>query len=276
MAKIAFDNVSVIYRQRRERMLLRDHLREIARRMPEDGFYALHDVSFSIDQGESVGVVGANGAGKSTLLAVLAGLIPPDRGKVAVEGRIGALLELGGGFHPDLTGRENIFMNAAIMGLTEKQARADCDSIIEFSELAEFIDEPLRTYSAGMTLRLGFSVAMHSDLDILLVDEILAVGDLAFQKKCYRRILELRQSGKTIVCVSHAPGIIEELCGRLIWLHHGHLVKDGDYESVGQDYSNFMSDPGRRLQDDIPSGPLMVAAKAESAKPAKIKKKSGR
>lgn len=258
MPIVSFENVSVAFRQRRERMLLRDHLRELARKTPKEGFYALHDVSFTLEHGESIGVVGANGAGKSTLLSVLAGLIPPDKGKAAVNGRVGALLELGSGFHPDLTGRENILLNAALMGLSEASARMACESIISFSELSEFVDEPLRTYSAGMVLRLGFSVAIHAEVEILLIDEILAVGDMAFQRKCFDKVLSLRKDGKSLVCVSHDPVLLHELCDRLLWLHHGQVVADGDVETVSARYSKYMSGENRKLQDGLPGTPLQI------------------
>jgi ABC-type polysaccharide/polyol phosphate transport system ATPase subunit len=258
MPVISLENVSIIFRQRRDRMLLRDHLREVVRKMPQDGFYALHDVGFKVERGESLGIIGANGAGKSTLLSLLAGLVPPDKGAVRVEGRVGALLELCSGFHPDLTGRENLLMNAALFGLDEKSARERSQSIIDFSELAPFIDEPLRTYSSGMYLRLGFSVAVHAEIDILLIDEILAVGDLAFQKKCFDHILGLRKAAKTLVCVSHVPGVLEQLCDRLVWLHHGQLIQDGEFDRVSADYLAFMADPHRHFGDAIPQAPRQV------------------
>lgn len=274
MSTILFDNVSVIYQQRREHMLLRDHLREIVKKKSREGFYALHEVSFRVEKGESLGVVGANGAGKSTLLAVLAGLCRPDRGSVKVNGQVGALLDLGSGFHPDLTGRENILINAALMGLTERQANSSSESIIEFAELAEFIDEPLRTYSSGMVLRLGFAVAIHAHIDVLLLDEILAVGDMAFQRKCIGRILGLRRAGKTLVCVSHVPTILEKLCDRLIWLHHGQLVQEGDFASIEEAYQDFMADRQRHLHDDIPHVPVAVGSQP-LARASASKKKGG-
>ncbi len=257
MPVIRLENISVIYRQRRERMLLREHLRELVAKMPEDGFYALHDVSFSLEQGESVSIIGANGAGKSTLLSVLAGLISPDKGSIEVNGRVIPLLELGGGFHPDLTGLENIRLNAALLGLSEAETRRAIDPIIEFSELAEFIDEPVRTYSSGMVLRLAFAVTMHAQCDILLLDEILAVGDLAFQKKCYGHIQKMRASGKTIISVSHIPAMLQELCSRAIWLHHGQLVQDGEFAAVSASYESYMSDPNRHLHDQMPAPKLV-------------------
>jgi ABC-type polysaccharide/polyol phosphate transport system ATPase subunit len=264
MSIISLENVSIVFRQRRDRMLLLDHLREVVRKMPQDGFYALHDVNFKVERGESLGIIGANGAGKSTLLSLLAGLVPPDKGAVRVEGRVGALLELCSGFHPDLTGRENLLMNAALLGLDEKTARERSQSIIDFSELAPFIDEPLRTYSSGMYLRLGFSVAIHAEIDILLIDEILTVGDLAFQKKCFDHILGLRKAAKTLVCVSHVPGVLEQLCDRLVWLHHGQLIRDGEFDRVSADYLAFMADPHRHFGDEIPQAPRQVVPVKES------------
>lgn len=272
MSIVSLENVSIIFRQRRQRMLLRDHLREFVHKMPQEGFYALHDVTFRVERGQSLGIVGANGAGKSTLLSLLARLLPPDQGSVQIEGRIGALLELGSGFHPDLTGRENLVMNAALLGLTERDARDRAKSIIEFSELGPFIDEPLRTYSTGMILRLAFAVAVHADIDILLIDEILAVGDLAFQHKCLDYIRSLRRSGKTLVCVSHQPAVLAEFCDHLLWLHHGKAVRYGEFASVSADYAAFMADPERHLADEIPKSPLAVTSQR---KPQNTGRRSG-
>jgi ABC-type polysaccharide/polyol phosphate transport system ATPase subunit len=264
MPIISLEKVSVVFRQRHERMLLRDHLRESIQKQPRQGFYALHGVSMKVEPGESLGVIGANGAGKSTLLSLLAGLVPADEGTLQVEGRVGALLELGSGFHPDLTGRENLLLNAALLGLNGSEAREKAHSIISFSELAPFIDQPLRTYSSGMVLRLAFSVAIHAHIDTLLMDEILAVGDLAFQKKCLDHILGLRKEGKTMICVSHVPHVLVPLCDRLVWLHHGQVVRDGPFERVSADYNAYMADPNRHLGDDIPSAPQTVGAETKA------------
>jgi lipopolysaccharide transport system ATP-binding protein len=255
---VSLENVSTIFRHRRQRTLLRDHIRNVVQKKPTDGFYALHDVSFKVRPGESLGVVGANGAGKSTLLSLIAGLVPPDRGKVHVNGRVGALLDLGSGFHPDLTGRENLLLNAALLGLRRSDASERSQSIIEFSELAEFIDEPLRTYSSGMVLRLGFAVAIHAQVDILLIDEILAVGDLAFQAKCLSRVASMRRAGTTLICVSHVPEILKEFCDRLAWLHHGQLIREGPFDELSASYLAFMSDPNRHLEDSLPKTPRRV------------------
>jgi len=190
-----------------------------------------------MEPGESVAVIGGNGAGKSTLLSLVAGLVPPDLGTVNVRGRIAALLELGSGFHPDLTGAENIRLNAALLGISRKRMKEVFGEIVEFSELADFINEPLRTYSTGMAMRLAFAVAVNVDPDILLIDEVIAVGDQNFQAKCFKKVLDFRQQGKTILCVSHAAGIVQQLCSRAIWLDHGDLVLDGPIASVADAYA---------------------------------------
>ena len=175
------------------------------------------------------------------MLGLLAGLAAPDSGTIEVQGHVAALLELGSGFHPDLTGRENVAMNAALMGLNRRQTEAAFDSIIEFSGIADFIDEPLRTYSTGMVMRLAFSVAVNVDPHILLIDEVLAVGDAAFQMKCFDRIREFRRAGKALVCVSHGAGMIRELCDRAIWLDHGELVMEGAVDKVLAAYAGRQS-----------------------------------
>jgi len=179
-----------------------------------------------------VAIVGANGAGKSTLLSLAVGLAAPDEGSVTVSGRIAALLELGSGFHPELTGRENVFLNASLLGLTKKRTEEVFERVVEFSEIGDFIDEPLRTYSSGMMMRLAFSVAVNADPDFLIVDEVLAVGDQSFQAKCFEKIGELRNSGKSLLCVSHSPAVVQQLCERALWLDHGELMADGKTEEV--------------------------------------------
>jgi ABC-type polysaccharide/polyol phosphate transport system ATPase subunit len=201
-------------------------------RQPREPFYALNQVSFTLDHSESVAILGPNGAGKSTLLSMVAGLSYPNEGRVTVNGRVAALLELGSGFHPDLTGAENIQLNAALLGLTRKRTDYLFDSIVEFSGIADFIHEPLRTYSTGMMMRLGFSVAVNVDPDILILDEVFAVGDQNFQAKCREKVLEFKKSGKTMLCVSHATATLHQLCDRAIWLDHGQLMRDGTAEEV--------------------------------------------
>lgn len=195
-------------------------------------FYALKNVSFQIHEGETVGVIGRNGAGKSTLLSLVAGLSYPDEGSVTVEGRVAALLELGSGFHGDLTGRENVFLNASLLGLSRERTRQKYDEIVEFSGVSDFIDEPLRTYSSGMIMRLAFSVAIHVDPAFLIVDEVLAVGDSAFQAKCSEKIMQFKHAGRGLLIVSHAGKTIQQLCDRAIWLDHGRLIMDGPTEEV--------------------------------------------
>src|SRR5215831_1650241 len=188
MPAISFQNVSKAFPRHAGQMLLRDRIARLFKTVPKERFYALRDVSFTVDRGESLAVIGSNGAGKSTMLNIATGLCMPTTGEVKVNGRVAALLELGSGFHPDLTGAENVRINAALLGLNRAEVRARFDEIIEFAGIGEFIDEPLRTYSSGMSMRLAFSVAMNMDPEILLVDEVLAVGDAAFQEKCFERL----------------------------------------------------------------------------------------
>jgi ABC-type polysaccharide/polyol phosphate transport system ATPase subunit len=200
-------------------------------------FWALQEISFSIQQGESVAFIGRNGAGKSTLLGMIAGAISPTTGTVKVDGRLGALLELGAGFHPDLTGRENIYLNASLLGLGRDEIEEEFRSILEFSELQDFIDVPLRNYSSGMQVRLGFSVAIHIDPDVLIMDEALAVGDQAFQDKCRKKIMGFKDAGKTLLFVSHSGAQVTDLCSRCIWLDHGRMKIDGPARDVVAAYA---------------------------------------
>ena len=196
----------------------------------------LKGVTLEIKKGEVVGLVGHNGCGKSTLLKLMTKIIYPDKGKIEINGKISSLLELGAGFHPDMTGRENIYTNASIFGLTKKEIDARLDDIINFSELEEFIDSPVRTYSSGMYMRLAFSVAINVDADILLIDEILAVGDARFQAKCFNKMLELKKKGITIVIVSHDLGSIERLCNRAIWIENGKIKDEGIPHDIVAEY----------------------------------------
>ncbi|HSL73196.1 MAG TPA: ABC transporter ATP-binding protein [Ilumatobacteraceae bacterium] len=191
-------------------------------------FGALHDIDFTIEQGETVGILGHNGSGKSTLLKCIAGILTPTRGEVLVRGRLASLLELGAGFHPDLTGRENVFINAAFLGMPRREIATRFDDIVEFAGLEQFIDEPVKHYSSGMYVRLGFAVAVNLDPDVLLVDEVLAVGDEVFQLKCMSRIKQFQDEGRTIVLVTHAAETVRQICGRAIVLDHGNLVIDDE------------------------------------------------
>ena len=236
--------VSKRFSRRGARKLLGEHFREIFRRTSSaHNFAALEDISFTVGESEGVQIVGANGAGKSTLLSVVTGLAQPDSGTVKVNGRIGALLDLGSGFHADLTGLENLTLNAALIGIGEERTRQLTPTIIEFAELQSSIHEPLRTYSAGMIMRLAFSVAISLEPDVLIVDEVLGVGDAAFQRKCLEAIRVLRKRGTALLCVSHVTGLTEELCSRAIWLHKGKMVLDGRYGETIKCYQEFMQAP---------------------------------
>ncbi len=255
MSLIEVQGVSKTFRRHTGRRLLREQLREWFFPNMGDVFYALRDVSIRIGHREGVAIIGANGAGKSTLLSLISGLAKPDQGSVRVNGRIAPMLELGSGFHPDLTGSENILINAALLGFTEREVLDRFDEIIDFSEIGEFIQEPVRTYSSGMILRLAFAVAVHVNPDILIVDEVLGVGDSHFQEKCSRKISSLRQEGKTLLCVSHSPAAVLEFCERAVWLHHGQVILDGEARAVLNAYLEHSANPEAPLpaQATIPA-----------------------
>ncbi len=233
---ISCENVWKTFRRHTGQRLFREHLAFWFGKEDSQGFHALKGVSFQVSRGESLAVVGSNGAGKSTLLSVITGLAQPEKGKVTVNGRIAALLELGSGFHGDLTGAENVYLNASLLGFTEKHTRGIFDSIVEFAGVKDFINEPVRTYSSGMMLRLAFAVAVNVDPDILIVDEVLAVGDQEFQLKCHDRIRAFRRAGKTFLCVSHNKAILMELCDKAVWLDCGELMMYGKIEDVFEAY----------------------------------------
>ena len=196
----------------------------------------LENINLEIKKGEVVGLIGTNGSGKSTLLKLMTKIIYPNTGKITTKGRLTSLLELGTGFHPDFSGRENIYFNASIFGLTKKEIDARVNDIIEFSELGEFIDNPVRTYSSGMYMRLAFSVAINVNAEILLIDEILSVGDQHFQDKCFDKMRSLKEEGKTMVFVTHSMHSVEQLCTRAVWLCDGHIKMDGDTKTVVEAY----------------------------------------
>jgi len=204
--------------------------------LPLEEFWALRGASLQIRQGESVGLIGRNGAGKSTLLKIISRITEPTEGRLRIRGRVASLLEVGTGFHPELTGRENIFLNGAILGMAKTEIRAKFDQIVAFAEVAQFLDTPVKRYSSGMYVRLAFSVAAHLEPDILIVDEVLAVGDAAFQKKCLERMAEVSKLGRTIVFVSHNLGLVRSMCGRGILLDNGRIVCDGPVESAVAQY----------------------------------------
>jgi ABC-type polysaccharide/polyol phosphate transport system ATPase subunit len=228
-----------VYPQRhvtlKEAIVRRRHLRPVE-------VWALQDVSFQIEPGESVGFMGRNGSGKTTLLRLLAGVFRPTSGKLAVDGRVGSLLELGAGFHHDFTGRDNIYLSASIYGLRKQEVDRRFDEIVEFSELERFIDLPVRTYSAGMYMRLGFSIAVNVDADILLLDEVFAVGDEAFQRKCVDRILEFKRQDKTIAFVSHSGAALERMCDRAVLLRQGLVEYEGETGEAIRRYQELLAD----------------------------------
>jgi ABC-type polysaccharide/polyol phosphate transport system ATPase subunit len=234
---IELTNVTKIYRRYGGRqfatlksaLLRRSILQDLK---PRETFPALRDVSFTVPAGSTFGVIGRNGSGKSTALKVVAGITKPTTGTVAVRGRISALIELGAGFHPEISGRENVFINGIMLGLTKREIQKRFDEIVEFAELAEFIDAPVKTYSSGMYMRLGFSVAIHVDPDVLLVDEVLAVGDEGFTHKCLDKFGEFKRRGKTILLVTHSLGLVERFCDEALWLDAGQKREQGDPKRV--------------------------------------------
>jgi ABC-type polysaccharide/polyol phosphate transport system ATPase subunit len=228
-----------VYPQRhvtlKEAIVRRRHLRPVE-------VWALRDVSFEVEPGESLGFMGRNGSGKTTLLRLLAGVFRATSGRLSIDGRVGSLLELGAGFHPDFTGRDNIYLSASIYGMRKKEVDRRFEEIVEFSELESFIDLPVRTYSAGMYMRLGFSIAVNVDADILLLDEVFAVGDEAFQRKCVDRILEFRRQGKTIAFVSHSGPALERMCDRALLLRQGLVEYDGETGEAIRRYQELLAD----------------------------------
>jgi len=209
-----------------------------SQKLRKNEFWALDDISFELKKGETLGIIGPNGAGKTTLLKLLSGIIMPDKGKIEVNGRVGALIELGAGFHPLLTGRENIYINGAILGMSKKEIDKKFDSIVDFADIGDFLDMPVKSYSSGMFVRLGFAVAIHSEPDILLIDEVLAVGDMNFRRKCYQRMLDLKKEKKTIVFVSHNLLLIKKLCQKSMLLDQGKMVF---YDNTVLTVNNYIS-----------------------------------
>jgi ABC-type polysaccharide/polyol phosphate transport system ATPase subunit len=208
---------------------------------PEETFTALDGVSFEVPKGATFGVIGENGSGKSTLLKLVAGITKPTRGRLLVDGRVSALIELGAGFHPEISGRENVSINGIMLGLTRREVERRFDEIVDFAELREFIDAPVKTYSSGMYMRLGFAVAIHVDPDVLLIDEVLAVGDEAFTRKCLDKIAEFHRRGKTILFVTHSLGLVEKMCDDVLWLRHGQAADRGDPKRVVDAYLTYVA-----------------------------------
>jgi lipopolysaccharide transport system ATP-binding protein len=218
----------------------------------EGTFQALQGISFSVQQGQTLGIIGRNGSGKSTLLKLLAGIYQPDHGCISVQGRVGALLDLGAGFHPEFSGRENILINGIVLGLSKREVRQRFDDIVRFAELDEFIDEPLKTYSSGMYMRLGFAVAVYADPDILLIDEFLAVGDEAFQQKCFDKIVEFRRRGKTLILVTHDLSTVERWCDEALWVDEGVIRGRGKPRCVIDLYHNGIAGPDATVPGTVP------------------------
>jgi len=217
---------------------------------PDEAITAVRDVSFTVKKGEAFGFIGSNGSGKSTLLKLIAGILRPDTGRVTVDGRVAALIELGAGFHPEISGRENVYINGAVLGLSRKEVDARFERIVEFSGLADFIDEPVKTYSSGMYVRLGFAVAIHTDPDVLLVDEVLAVGDESFAHRCLRKIEELLADGRTLLLVSHSLSLMESHCDRVLWLEKGEPMMIGEPRQVVDAYRQAVAEEeGRRHKE---------------------------
>ena len=234
---------------------------------PDQTFTALDGVSFEVPRGSTFGVIGENGSGKSTLLKLMAGITRPTRGSITVDGRISALIELGAGFHPEISGRENVAINGIMLGLTRREVAERFDAIVAFAELERFIDAPVKTYSSGMYMRLGFSVAIHVEPDVLLIDEVLAVGDEAFTRKCLDKIGEFRRRGKTIVLVSHSLGLVEKMCDDVLWLRRAQVADRGDPKRVVDAYLTYVAG-GEEAHLAREQGPPMGEAPAAAAPPA--------
>ena len=251
MSAIVVDGVSKQFRLQKDRAhSIKELITRRGRSDETNEFWALHDVSLEIPEGSMYALVGHNGSGKSTLLRIIAGIYRPTSGSVQVEGRISTLLELGAGFHPDLTGRENVYMNATILGMSRKQVDAAFDDIVEFAGVQDFIDSPVKIFSSGMYIRLGFSVAVHVNPEILIVDEVIAVGDAEFQRKCFDHLYGLRKKGVTIVVVTHGLDTVETMCDGAAWLDHGELQLTGSGPEVAAAYMDRVNTAERRRRDD--------------------------
>ncbi len=215
-------------------------IRPDSSRLRREEFWAVDGVSLELRRGESVGLIGINGSGKTTLLRLIAGIFPPDKGEIAIRGRVGALIALGAGFHPYMTGRENIYLNGSILGISRREVEEKFQRIVDFAEIGDFIEAPVSTYSSGMRVRLGFSIAMHVEPDVMLVDEVLAVGDSAFRLKCMKAMRNMVDGGASIILVSHNINQVMNICGRTIWLEQGKVHRSGESEEVCQDYERFL------------------------------------
>src|SRR5512142_1379635 len=267
MNAIELTNVSKIYRRYsgkqfatlKSALLQRSILRDL---QPSETFPALSDVSFSVRKGSTFGVIGRNGSGKSTALKLVAGITRPTSGSVRVEGRISALIELGAGFHPEISGRENVFINGIMLGLSRREIQQRFDEIVEFAELRDFIDAPVKTYSSGMYMRLGFAVAIHVDPDVLLVDEVLAVGDEGFTHKCLDKFAEFKRRNKTILLVTHSLGLVERFCDEALWLDAGRIKGSGDPKRI---VGAYLTDIEQREEHELAAGDVKAREMAAAA-----------
>lgn len=246
---IVVDHVSKRFTLRYHRTFKQMTVARVRRQDLSDTFWALDDVAFTVEQGESIGLMGLNGSGKSTLLKLVNGVMRPDRGKVLTRGRIAGLIATSAGFHPQLTGRENIYINAAINGMSEAETNRKFDDIVEFADIGRFLETPVGHYSSGMSSRLGFAVAVSVDSDIFLADEVLAVGDKPFKRKCMGRMQQIREEGRTIFYVSHAPGSVRKMCDRVIVLEQGKVGFDGDVDT-GIKYLQY-DEPKDTKEDNV-------------------------
>ena len=246
---IVAENVSKTFTLRYHRTFKQMTVAMVKGRDISDDFKALDDVSFTIQQGESIGLMGLNGSGKSTMLKLINGIMRPDGGTVLTRGRIAGLIATGAGFHPQLTGRENVYLNAAILGMSEQETRRKFDEIVDFADIGRHLDAPVGNYSSGMFARLGFSVAIHVDSDIFLADEVLAVGDRPFKRKCMEKMEEIRTSGRTLLYVSHAAGSVRKMCDRVIVLEKGRVGFDGDVDE-GIRYLKYDDDTNENEPDE--------------------------
>jgi ABC-2 type transport system ATP-binding protein len=227
---VVVENATKYFTMRYHRTIKQISIAALRRQKISDSFKAVNDVSFTVEQGESIGLMGLNGSGKSTLLKLINGVMRPDSGKVLTRGRIAGLIATGAGFHPQISGRDNVYLNAAILGMSEAETNRKFDQIVEFADIGKFLDTPVGHYSSGMFSRLGFAVAVHTESDIFLIDEVLAVGDRPFKRKCLARMEEIRNEGRTLIYVSHAAGSVRKMCDRVLVLEKGVLGFDGDVD----------------------------------------------
>jgi len=250
VSSIEIDHVSKLFHKQYQRTIKQKAVARLRRQKTSDSFWALDDVTFTVEQGEAIGLMGLNGSGKSTLLKHIMGVMRPTSGSVRTRGRISGLIATGAGFHPQMTGRENIYMNAAILGMTKAETDAKFDEIADFAQVDDFMDTPVGNYSSGMFARLGFSVAVHVDCDVFIADEVLAVGDQPFKKKCMRKMKEIRDSGVTLFYVSHAAQSVRKMCTRVVVLEKGVVGFDGDVDE-GIKYLHYDSDDEPDADEEI-------------------------